>query len=1358
MRLYSEYIEIDPNFIDIFTEEADQNYPSLWTNFIPHQSFKEIFSKLIESLERGKAIDKKSIWIQGSYGTGKTYTSFFLKHLLEDDISKIEDYISQYPELTDYWIRLKSLREQGDYIIIYKSGSSHVDSANKLLVEIQQSIKKGLLKKGYVDCSDPTIFDFILNKLENPDSTFDWKKAFIKYKEKFIQFNSPQDVVAALHSSDIDLDLIDRLKEVLENENIFYIGDVETVKEWIKQIILKNNLQGILIIWDEFSDFFSVNQSTDVIQELAHLTTETPFYLFLITHKTSELIFRDDKITQYKINQRFHLFHFKMEPITAYQLMRSLIKINLDLKEEWESLKEETWKNVESSIGTIYDDKVKKKDFKELIPIHPYSAFILAKIADQLSSAQRTLFKFFKKPDSFSFYEFIKTHPKDNTFLMSLDYIWDYFLQGNQFEMSATKFQDIYSYYYSRIDNIKNKEEQSIFKAILLLYGLSILTPGDPKLRPSKKNIFMAYSGVYSTDVIKSNIESLKTNDYIREIPAGHDYEYTIQIRSIDEKRLNEIKKTLFPFKKEIITPGEIGKKLISTLQLGSTSTALRIKTDIISFEDFKDLKDKKSTKLLPYQIQINFIIPFDSSQLSDLEKLISDIPNEDRCSNLVVQYPFEQWRWEKWEDYNANLKYYKENHDTKNEIYYQVELDRLISDYLENIKTSGFLIHDKPHNRRISGKSGYEIFINELIGTVFIYGPEKISQINTLFGKQIGPEAIRIGIGLKENPKNPYKDLMETLLKSPILLEVEVALKKIKELFSKNPDICLNEIWDELQSPPFGYSPVPICGVLFGFIMREYSSGDYYFRDGVNSFHVSPNSMVDYIHEIMKGGKNEIFISKRTIESEEFCNQIQLLFGFPKGKIQDPIFAFQEIGKYLKNNVGYPLWALIHTFSKEKENEVPLLTISELDSSVKSTFQKNTEFLSSNKLIELNELLKQSFPDLILRLKISNFEDGMKKFIQEINPEIIDLLPKLKFDFSDLMNNLKDLMMEEIYLWDESKVKLQITKLYPQLNMVYGISLFTGTAQKDLNKAKNDFKAYYQKNSKLPLFVIADNRELETKKSLLDLNLFLNDENNNFDEDLPQFLILNNKEISLLIKDQIAPIKTWIFNNFNEDLDIEDVKKILSDINNLSNIENKDEFNEIIIQSLSKLQKRKNGRVLSEIWKNITSSSSPLEWSKHNKLPIQWIIEGEEFQKIFECINKPSEHKIEELESAISYLTRNKQKLNILNDEKEINKKFLFIVAEGYQYLFSSENEINSFKESLIKKVKLEVNVWPTQLSYVKEISKKLIEEIYSKNKLQIISQKLASMTETQLRNMLKDLIKNPRIGLEILHRSNKK
>lgn len=46
VRLYNEYIKVDPNFIPVFSRNSDRIYPDKWQSFYPHTSFKNILKDI----------------------------------------------------------------------------------------------------------------------------------------------------------------------------------------------------------------------------------------------------------------------------------------------------------------------------------------------------------------------------------------------------------------------------------------------------------------------------------------------------------------------------------------------------------------------------------------------------------------------------------------------------------------------------------------------------------------------------------------------------------------------------------------------------------------------------------------------------------------------------------------------------------------------------------------------------------------------------------------------------------------------------------------------------------------------------------------------------------------------------------------------------------------------------------------------------------------------------------------------------------------------------------------------------------------------------------------------------------------
>jgi len=148
---YADYIGVEQGFVDVYSEEVDKD-SERWKQFIPHENMKELLQKLMKTLERGNKDDEKPIWLTGAYGTGKTFASFVVKHLLEDDIAEVEKYFKNSMNIEaigGLWEKFKAIRSKKPILVVYKSGSGHVDNPRRFLMEIQKGVTDELRRHGY---------------------------------------------------------------------------------------------------------------------------------------------------------------------------------------------------------------------------------------------------------------------------------------------------------------------------------------------------------------------------------------------------------------------------------------------------------------------------------------------------------------------------------------------------------------------------------------------------------------------------------------------------------------------------------------------------------------------------------------------------------------------------------------------------------------------------------------------------------------------------------------------------------------------------------------------------------------------------------------------------------------------------------------------------------------------------------------------------------------------------------------------------------------------------------------------------------------------------------------------------------
>lgn len=154
---------------------------------------------MIETLEKGSALKDRPIWISGSYGTGKTFASFVIKHILEDKLDDVEKYFTHHA-INSLWQRVAGVRSKGKILVVHQSSSAGINSQNKLFNTIIESVKRALRKNGYTYTGAESISEKVLATLKDPDATFNFRAAFKKYRGKFLSYSSPEEVIADLET------------------------------------------------------------------------------------------------------------------------------------------------------------------------------------------------------------------------------------------------------------------------------------------------------------------------------------------------------------------------------------------------------------------------------------------------------------------------------------------------------------------------------------------------------------------------------------------------------------------------------------------------------------------------------------------------------------------------------------------------------------------------------------------------------------------------------------------------------------------------------------------------------------------------------------------------------------------------------------------------------------------------------------------------------------------------------------------------------------------------------------------------------------------------------------------------------
>jgi DNA replication protein DnaC len=116
---YKSFFTIDETYRPTMRRENLLKSPEMWLNFYPHSSFIEFLRSLLNQMDS----DKKSVWLTGAFGTGKTFAALVLQKLFNADDTQFEQYFekrkNKFSSNTIY-CSLKKFREDG-VLVIFKT-------------------------------------------------------------------------------------------------------------------------------------------------------------------------------------------------------------------------------------------------------------------------------------------------------------------------------------------------------------------------------------------------------------------------------------------------------------------------------------------------------------------------------------------------------------------------------------------------------------------------------------------------------------------------------------------------------------------------------------------------------------------------------------------------------------------------------------------------------------------------------------------------------------------------------------------------------------------------------------------------------------------------------------------------------------------------------------------------------------------------------------------------------------------------------------------------------------------------------------------------------------------------------------
>lgn len=1395
-QTYSEYFNIDPEFSPAINAEIFKNDPDKWKKYYPHESFKKFLKTMISVLGRKQ---KLSIWVEGVYGTGKSYSILTMKKLIDSSPAEVEEYFSRFNIDRDLYNQLENLKQGGKIITVHRTGSSMIHDDYDLCLAIQESIEKALETAGVENRGNQSWRDAAIEHLSNEEN----RKSFNIYAQGSYRSTfagkTAEEILIDLQTikDDSILPLMQKLIKFKKIQNVFTLT-IDQLSSWINEVIENNNLRGLVFFWDEFTEYFRNNsRNLTGFQQLCELSQTVPFYFVIVTHISSG-IFSEGNQDFKKINDRFVSPHSEIslpDGIAFELLANALEKNNFDphVKDEWKNIvQEQSMRTHESRKKVISVVKgLKDSDLAGILPIQPYAALVLKQIASNFNSNQRSMFDFIQggsDPDTKSFQWFIdNTGPFSDNSLLTINYLWDYFYEKNRNGL-APDIKNILDYYVHCSRYNLDPDELEILKTTLLLQAISYHLAGTVDVFiPTEQNINLSFEGTYLENDAQRILEKLVRDKILFKKTIGKDQEmYNSRATEIDNDEIEKLKKDVDRRTTWTLIEEEFNGSRVKDFM--PISGALKLRYELINVStSIIDVKVREAqSKISQYQGKIITFVCYSKDEVEkhEMEHKITHILGDDKYDKSFVFIDclttFGVDDYQQYRDAIAQYTYLRpKDHALADQ--FLMSANECLNRWKTQLYDGQFVVYSTidPKGRTISNintlidvlKSINEARYRLSLETQFDVPDTLYDCKNLPLGAQCGIDEKTAGVYKVGNKNLSLENALcgafgipEYWKKDPSLFISKIKTEVdslIEREFKQSGRISIREIYSLLKSAPYGFMPCNLTAFILGFLLKEYKNGNYSYSDNIIATTLlDANRLKEMIEGIIKLQNNndtrykDKYIVALTDEEKAFISASSTIFEIPT-PIQDSVENIRSQVRSKLKDLSFPAWVMnydLDSYDLKNSNT----SVEELIN-LFCGIANNDNLPGSKTDIEvarsIGKKVKEN-PSLTDDLKLlfsspNNCTNGMRKYIQEYHNGELSHLAQQIDDNEKYITILHDKFSVDAakWVWNKDTANEMIEDTIIEYRILKNSRAFNITTTsyrscisewiEKCNYIRVPFQALEPSLKDIRLMQII--YEIKRTNNLCD------HEKKTFSDALSQ----DQKEFSNFYDDQIRYFKE-IAAFYIEGLDDGDVEKIFSRIPIGTFTWDKHTYFARISEIVKAYNSNQLGEDLRRIWKEKSGTDNPIKWSEKYTLPPTYMVYDKDYTGARECFNTICSKNASdsEIKNAIAFLNETTFRDDLKNPTR-IDDIFRECIIGEYSVILT---DINSVKQYLLNYLKQTPYYWDG-CGEIKERMKKLAESEYHKSGVEKALEKIERMPIDELKRYLKQQIEdNVSFGLQII------
>lgn len=1014
------------NYLPVYDITADSSN-RLWASFIPTNQFCDLLQQTLTAVSSADRYKRKSIWVQGTFGTGKSHASSVVRHLLCD---RYEDIAFYFNKIEDPSLRAQvdNFRKEKRFFSVVIKGVEGAYDLPRFALSLQREVKNALNAAGHTDLVVKSDFESAVQYVEE----------HLQYTQDAIDKNDDLRDIASSPEAVISLLKSNNIQAYMELENALYktVGVTLTsknVSEWLAEVehaVEEAGIaDGLVIFWDEFTSIMEAigSDRINVLQNIAEKSQTCNLYLFLISHRVEDQVTSGSKRDDVKtMNDRFYTIRYMMDEVSTYKVMRHTFDIQGD--DEYARLRYNRTVKLNELIDYLCQGGVEdeRKSILELFPMHPYSAFLCSKLSDYVGSANRSVVNFMND-DKKGFKKFIADESVyDLRGLLTAEWLWDFFYDSFAANPQCGAFTSNFQNHIYKVQE-QGDDYVRVYKGILLLNTLSTqFATKSPdiiaRISPNEKSI----RGLFADDRLEPKMDDilrfLDTNQIIARDVFG---EFKISVSSLNPQEIaREKEKVTAQFRTalDFLNYNFAAKTNITKIFTVGDYLIRKCEPQLYSCSDQESLvraKLNKYTSEKPNTLHVAIYLATTEDERRSFENRIKDFSSE--FPNSIHIVPDEVFTAEakvKFIDLIANHNVAKVRFQESIEKESDLAAKQLVNKLVNRLINGSFSLYFNGEQTREGIISNVYALINKKFShKAFPKGMESVKAYrsgvaNTFFANKNFPALV---LQMLQSPnrdkltkfsgsdmpaKYVFEDNDNHLVDDECRLTaaagasdawiaqvceevdqcIEDAKKKYVDKFS------LPEIFAPLMRPPFGFFPSRANWVAFSYALRKHKA-DLFVT--TISQPISDEKLSEMIVELFKmwndghsESNNRLMLRFGSKEESELTQllyevfQLQFIKDIPEVKSLSNVRW--GINEFCMQKSKYPLWVLTYcdNINDNRTTIIKLLIeVLEADQNLDIAKIKNLYRLINSEKVDIAQLVSNP----------KNYDNGFLNFINSI-------------------------------------------------------------------------------------------------------------------------------------------------------------------------------------------------------------------------------------------------------------------------------------------------------------------------------------------------------------------------------------